>query len=66
MSDQDDDLQSRVRVVAEKAVQAYTQGILQPEALVEQIFVEWERVAEGRGAASARCIGTYCATHMQP
>ena len=49
MSDQDDDLQSRVRVVAEKAVQAYTQGILQPETLVEQIFVEWERVCRGEG-----------------
>ena len=47
MSDQDDDLQSRVRVVAEKAVQAYTQGILQVEALVEQILVEWEHVRKG-------------------
>ena len=44
MSDQDDDLQSRVRVVAEKAVQAYAQGILQSETLAEQIFAEWERV----------------------
>ncbi len=47
MSDQNNDLQSEVRVVAEKAVQTYTQGILEAEALVEQILVEWERVRKG-------------------
>jgi len=44
MSEQDDDLQSRIRAVAEKAMQAYVQGILSSAALAEQIFREWELV----------------------
>ncbi len=47
MSEQDDDLQSRVRAVAEKAIQAYVQGILLPAGLAEQIFREWELVCRG-------------------
>lgn len=47
MSDQDDDLQSRVRAVAEKAIQAYAQGILLPEVLAEQISLGWEVVRKG-------------------
>lgn len=44
MSEQDDDLQSRIRAVAEQAIQAYVQGILLPAVLAEQIFREWEHV----------------------
>lgn len=47
MSEQDDDLQSRIRAVAEKAIQAYVQGILSQAGLVEQIFREWEQVRTG-------------------
>jgi RNA polymerase sigma factor (sigma-70 family) len=44
MSEQDDDLQSRIRAVAEQAIQAYVQGILLPAVLAEQIFREWEHI----------------------
>ncbi|MBV9257538.1 MAG: sigma-70 family RNA polymerase sigma factor [Ktedonobacteraceae bacterium] len=47
MSDQEDDLQSRVRAVAEKAIQAYAQGILLLDALAERISREWERIRKG-------------------
>ncbi len=47
MSEQDDDLQSRIRAVAEKAIQAYVQGILLPAELAEQISHEWKLVGKG-------------------
>jgi RNA polymerase sigma factor (sigma-70 family) len=47
MSEQDDDLQARIRAVAEKAIQAYVQGILSSAGLAEQIFREWEQVSKG-------------------
>ncbi len=47
MSEQDDDLQSMIRAVAEKAIQAYVQGILLPAVLAEQIFREWVQVRKG-------------------
>jgi len=47
MSEQGDDLQVRIRAVAEKAIQAYAQGILTLEALSERISSQWQRIHTG-------------------
>jgi RNA polymerase sigma factor (sigma-70 family) len=47
MSEQGDDLQAKIRAVAEKAVQAYAQGLLSLEALAERISAEWQKVRKG-------------------
>lgn len=47
MNEQGDALRASIQPIAERAIQAYAQGILTVEALVEQMLLEWQKMRKG-------------------
>jgi RNA polymerase sigma factor (sigma-70 family) len=47
MNEQGDALRASIQAIAERAIQAYAQGILTVEALVEQMLLEWQKMRKG-------------------
>lgn len=47
MNEQGDALRASIQAIAERAIQAYAQGILSEEALAEQMLLEWQKMRKG-------------------